>query len=192
MAKKKKTNVVSKVFNDARRNSAGSIAGGKLQAADRSTAKKIRKVATRINKSSAKNVLKSRVSSKDKARIVSKIAGNEVKARVGIGALRAASKAGSTVGTAQRAAKVAQAGARSGAAAAAGKKKLFASRDDMTVSNQFRNQNWFGKKRKGNVAGKTAAVVGVLAGAGKYKLSAARKAALRKAQKASAMARRRR
>jgi len=53
------------------------------------------------------------------------------------------------------------------------------------TSSNFRNE-FSGRKRKGNLAGKAGASAGIIAGKVSFKMTAARKAALRKAQQASA------
>jgi len=96
------------VYKDAKKSSLRSAKGAKDQAAGRKIAKNIRKSGSKINRGLVKAVVRSRnVSTKDKVKTVGVGITAGTAARGSIGALRAASKAGSTVGTAQRRAKVA-------------------------------------------------------------------------------------
>jgi len=75
--------------------------------------------------------------------------------------------------------------------AASGEKKfgtkMAGRRASRGISNEFRKMNdGFGGRRKGNIAGKAGMLAGTIKGAASFKMTSARKAALKKAQQASA------
>lgn len=190
MARKKKS-TLGEIFSASRKASSRNIAGGQSMAKQRKTAKNIRKVASKVNRSIVKAGLKNKkMSLKNKAKLAAVGTAGGLAMRAGIGAVRAASKAGSTVGSAQRLAKVAGSSFRIGKTAGLKKRVSANSADSRRLQNQFSKVNSTGAKRKGNIGGKAAALGGALAGAavgrGSYKLTAARKAALKKAQQISA------